>query len=741
MGLSSDQKLQILIELVKSGDGALKAAGELKTLESQTLKTKESLVGFASAFKAALVGIAGAAVIRDSIRAFSEQEQAIAKLNGTLRASGQFTMGYSRDLQDLASSLQRVTKYADETILDVSRQLIAFGAARRDIPKLTEVVLDLASGMGTEVHSAALLMGKAIAGEFSTLSRYGILVDENAQQSVKLAQAIGQVQERFGGLARAEANTLSGSLVVTKNAIDELKEALGQFILIGLDPYVRKLKEAAEAQGFLNSTRPGLTTGINDARRAAIEKELRRQEDAGLISGEQAQMERWKLVAAFRGKPEKVSTMGTEMGVGLLGPLGLLTEPLASIGVGPHKTILKRDTAAEEDALNALRNLLRPDLAPKEPAPRIRSETTAAKPTEKVVKEAAIIHDELERYLERHAANLARLDEQRRASWAAVGQDIKREFEETTLSQTELLELNFERRKQLVQDYYAYEISQAQGDSERIVELENQKTAHIEALNKKHKESLDDLEEGLKKIAQTAVLEFASGMSHAFMSIIDGSKSAGEALKEFGANFLKMVADLIMQLLILRALKSVMMPMGLWPFPAAGGIIAPAKAAAGLITAAGGVPGVEELNSPTYFPRFNVLAGEAGRELMTVLARPYSPNIPGLHAVIGNAGPNRLAMLPANELINLARPHPAAIGGYFDYAPPRSEPRNAAVGGVLSGGISGGVLTGTAVVEIRPAAGFEARIIDSAIKGAEVRVVYDMQHSSPLSEATKRLVS
>jgi hypothetical protein len=242
-------------------------------------------------------------------------------------------------------------------------------------------------------------------------------------------------------------------------------------------------------------------------------------------------------------------------------------------------------------------------------------------------------------------------------------------------------------------------------------------------------------------IAQFAVTEFSRGMAHAFVSIIQGTQSASEAFKSFAANFLSTIAEMIMQLVIFSMLKKALTPMGLWPWPAGGGVIAPAKAAGGLITAAGGVAGVEEVNGPTYFPRFNVLAGEAGREMMTVLARPYQPNIPGLHAVIGNVGPNRLAMLPANELIGLARPRFAADGGYFDYELPSSRPRKAADVGVFGGGISAGVLTGTAVIEIRPAQGFEARIIDSAIKGAEVKIVYDMQHGSPLSEATKRLVS
>ena len=80
-------------------------------------------------------------------------------------------------MQDLAASLQKVTLFADENILQTEAQLIAFGAARKDIPKLTETILNLASGMGRDLPGATMLMGKALAGEFSTLSRYGIIID------------------------------------------------------------------------------------------------------------------------------------------------------------------------------------------------------------------------------------------------------------------------------------------------------------------------------------------------------------------------------------------------------------------------------------------------------------------------------------------------------------------------------------------------------------------------------------
>lgn len=722
MGLSSDQRIEILIELLKRGDGAVAAVKELKEVEAQTRKSKESITQFATSFKAALVAIGATQLIRSSIAAFSEQELAISKSNNALRASGQFSQRYSQELQDLAASLQKVTLFADENILQTEAQLIAFGAARKDIPKLTETILNLASGMGRDLPGATMLMGKALAGEFSTLSRYGIIIDETAAQSEKLAAATAQIQARFGGLARAEAQTLTGSLITTKNAMGELKEMMGEFMLSVLDPYVRKLRDAAEAAKKLAETRGPVQAqqlDLLNSRRAALEAELTAMVQAGRIGPNAADLIKMQVGDVFKGR------QAAEPNPPMMTVPGFEKKPV-------YKTVYDFD--AMQAALAQMEDFILPQVDKK---PRPLPETPAKTPTEKIVKEAAVTHDALERYLERHAANLTRLDEQRRAQWASVGQDIQREFEESTLNQSQLIELNFERRKQLVRDYYDYEIAQAENDSERIVELENKKAAHIEAISQRHKRASDQISQGMQQIAQVGMAEFSRGLAHTLVDIKAWSEDAGAAFQNFAAHLLQMLSEMILQLLIAAALRSAIFGIS----PAAGAYLYPKGAAGGgtfnavdddfqtakngLITAASGVAGVSELTGPTYFPRFNVLAGEAGREMMTVLARPRTLSIGGANAIIGSVGPNRLALMNADDLLSLS---------------PRNS-RNAAGGGVLSGGISGGVLTGTAVVEIRPAAGFEARIIDSAIKGAEVRIVYDMEHSSPLAEATKRLVS
>jgi len=91
------------------------------------------------------------------------------------------------------------------------------------------------------------------------------------------------------------------------------------------------------------------------------------------------------------------------------------------------------------------------------------------------------------------------------------------------------------------------------------------------------------------------------------------------------------------------------------------------------------------VSASTFFPKYNVLAGEAGPEWLTVLSRPRMMEIGGIQAAVGNAGRNQLALTNAADL------------------------QRAGPGGRL-------------VIEVNVSPDAEARITDNAINGAVVRV-------------------
>lgn len=192
----------------------------------------------------------------------------------------------------------------------------------------------------------------------------------------------------------------------------------------------------------------------------------------------------------------------------------------------------------------------------------------------------------------------------------------------------------------------------------------------------------------LREIEADAIQNFASGLANTLVDVKAWTKDAGAAFASFFANLAQSIASAIAQMLILRALKSAFPSF----FGAAEGGVFPRMMAAG---------GIQTVSSPTYYPRFNVVAGEAGTEMMAVLSRPRLMNLGGIEAAVGNAQGNRLAIASADAL--------------------------------ASRGAGGGI-----VIEVRHSPETEARIISNSVDGAVVRVTRDAQRNTPLREAVRK---
>lgn len=168
-----------------------------------------------------------AGFLRESATAADQAALAQKQLEATLKSTNQFTPEYVDQLKAIASEYQNLTGISDEVLLDTQRMLISFGATRDQVVGLTQTVLDLSAGLGTDLRSAALLVGKAIQGETSSLSRYGIFVDEAATNAQKLVQIQEQVNKSFGGQAAARMETLGGQVGLMKERYGDLQEEIG----------------------------------------------------------------------------------------------------------------------------------------------------------------------------------------------------------------------------------------------------------------------------------------------------------------------------------------------------------------------------------------------------------------------------------------------------------------------------------------------------------------------------------
>lgn len=214
--------------------------------------------------KWAALAIAGVFTI--VTRRAMKQEDAINRLNITLKATG-FVAGFSaRQLLEHAASLQKVTRFGDETITAMQTMLLTFKNIKGDeFKKATEAALDMAtaeaavSGRAIDLTATSIRLGKALNDPIlgiSALSRVGVQFTETQKSMIEEMVRMGDVagaqnvilkelEGQFGGMSR-DVNTTTGALKQMWNVLGDVAEVIGNAFLPGIRDTAIAIKEWAE---------------------------------------------------------------------------------------------------------------------------------------------------------------------------------------------------------------------------------------------------------------------------------------------------------------------------------------------------------------------------------------------------------------------------------------------------------------------------------------------------------------
>lgn len=174
-----------------------------------------------------------------------EAQDVGAELRAVLNSTGGAAGVTATMANELASSLENVTRFEDDTILSAETMLLTFTKVGRDVfPEATEAVLNMAQKFGN-VESSAVQVGKAlndpIAG-VTALRKVGVMLTDAQEQQIAKFIELGDVASaqrvilselatEFGGLARAAGETAAGKIERFKNAIGGLKEQVGTSLI------------------------------------------------------------------------------------------------------------------------------------------------------------------------------------------------------------------------------------------------------------------------------------------------------------------------------------------------------------------------------------------------------------------------------------------------------------------------------------------------------------------------------
>lgn len=212
--------------------------------------------------------------IRDVTDASAKQELAVKRLNTSLKLAGDFSEDASKEMQQFATDLQKVTTVGDETALEMLALAKSFNVSNEDAKKLVATAADLAEATGGTLEGAVRELGKTYSGTTGLLSRQIPVLKDLTKEQLRSGEAINIIAERFKGAAAAATQTYTGAMIQLSNAMGDFKESIGAIItenplVIQAIHLIREQFENMSAaitrnsEGIQNFVNKGLTSLIN----------------------------------------------------------------------------------------------------------------------------------------------------------------------------------------------------------------------------------------------------------------------------------------------------------------------------------------------------------------------------------------------------------------------------------------------------------------------------------------------
>jgi len=227
----------------KEQDQGARATSRFRNEVNLTGKGMSFIKGALGGALIALTAFVGAGALMknfvdNTIEAQGVQAQLAAALRSTGGASGQTI----ESLNANAVALQKVTNFGDEAIGTMQSLLLTFTKISGDVfPRATEAIANVAQRMGGDLQGAALQVGKALNNPIqgiTALGRAGIqFTDKQKEMITSMMEAnnilgaqniiLKELENQFGGSARAARETLGGAITSLGNAWGDLFEMAG----------------------------------------------------------------------------------------------------------------------------------------------------------------------------------------------------------------------------------------------------------------------------------------------------------------------------------------------------------------------------------------------------------------------------------------------------------------------------------------------------------------------------------
>jgi len=185
----------------------------------------------------AAVAYAGKLAV-DGVKAAIEDEAAQLRLAASLKNVTGATDAQIAATEDYILKTSLANGVTDEELRPSLDRLVRSTKDVAEAQKLQSLALDIAAATGKSLTQVSESLAKAHDGNFGSLKRLGVSIDENIIKSKDFDAATAVLAKTFKDQASIQADTFDGKMRRLKVAFDEGKETVGGFILDAITPMV-----------------------------------------------------------------------------------------------------------------------------------------------------------------------------------------------------------------------------------------------------------------------------------------------------------------------------------------------------------------------------------------------------------------------------------------------------------------------------------------------------------------------
>lgn len=256
------------------------AATELTGLN--TAMSGASIQGAAAAIGIGAVATAGTA----AVLAFADAESTVAIATQVIENLGDSSGVTVEGLQALATNLQQTAGFSDEAVISAGTLIARFGTLNNRVGEGNDIFdrtillsADVATALGTDITSAAELLGKAVAnpeaGVGRLARRFPQLTEAIQNNIVEMQQSgdllgaqrllLDTLAGSVDGVADAYGQTLAGKIDIAKESIGEVAETIGGLLAPAVTDMATDIADAATNVQALIETFQGWGEAISGA--------------------------------------------------------------------------------------------------------------------------------------------------------------------------------------------------------------------------------------------------------------------------------------------------------------------------------------------------------------------------------------------------------------------------------------------------------------------------------------------